>query len=52
MLRKQKAAGYVQPPNSCVAFKVATRTDVEARNYFFFFFAFFFFAFFAFFAMA
>jgi hypothetical protein len=47
----KKAAGCVQPPNACVAFKVATRTDVEAQNYFFFF-AFFFFAFFAFFAMA
>jgi hypothetical protein len=48
---KEMAAGCVQPPNACVAFKVATRTDVEAQNYFFFF-AFFFFAFFAFFAMA
>jgi hypothetical protein len=43
----QKAAGSVQPPNSCVALEVATPTDVEARNYFFFFFAFFFFAFLA-----
>jgi hypothetical protein len=41
-----KAAGFVQPPNSYVALKVATPTDAKARNYFFFF-AFFFFAFFA-----
>jgi len=46
ILRKQKAAGCVQPPNSCVVLEVATLTDAKARNYFFFF-AFFFFAFFA-----
>ena len=39
--RKQKAAGHVQPPISCVA-----SCDAQAQNYFFFF-AFFFFAFFA-----
>jgi len=43
---KQKAAGFVQPPNLNVTLKVATFTDAAARNYFFlvFFFAFFFFA--------
>jgi hypothetical protein len=39
--RKQKAAGHVQPPISCVA-----SCDAQGQNYFFFF-AFFFFAFFA-----
>jgi hypothetical protein len=39
--RKQKAAGHVQPPISCVASR-----DAQAQDYFFFF-AFFFFAFLA-----
>jgi hypothetical protein len=43
MSRKQKAAGCVQPPISCVGLK---SYDAQAQNYFFFF-AFFFFAFFA-----
>jgi hypothetical protein len=46
MPRVKKAAGGFQPPNSCVARKVATPIYAEGRNYFFFF-AFFFFAFLA-----
>jgi hypothetical protein len=41
LLRKQKAAGHVQPPISCVA-----SCDAQAQDYFFFF-AFFFFVFLA-----